>query len=110
MREKKQMSDAVATVISTGISTGVASLVAWLVARGSDRAEERRNISDQVLKVIDFAIAYPFLEDDAVCAQWPSPNLSQPDRLRYDNYCCMVFNLLENVWEFAGGNRAKMRK
>lgn len=103
------MDEVAATLISTAFSTLIASGVAWLVAHLSDRAEQRRTLNEQILKIIDLGMEYPYLEDDSICDKWPNTGMSRDDQLRYENYCCLVFNVMESIWTYCKGNRAKFR-
>ena len=105
-----QISDPVATLISTVFSTSVATGAAWLFARGAERNEDRRDLSAKIGKMIDISLQYPFVEDPAICDEWPKSHLSDDDKLRYKDYCCYVFNVMSDVWRFARGKPEAVRK
>lgn len=87
----------------------VASLVARHVATNTIRADEQRGIHDQVTKLIEIAIQHPRLENKTICDVWPDGNMTEDEKIQYDNYCCLCFNLLERVWRFHDGNHARIR-
>jgi hypothetical protein len=100
-----------ATIISTIISSIIASLFAWwLVSRVTGRYERERDIHNRVVTLIQLAMDHPVVELPSTCAKWPNPDLSEADKVRYENYCCFVFNLVVNVWEHCGKNRQKANK
>lgn len=89
-------------IFPTIISTCIASLVAYGVAYFRARYDERKAIHDMIAKMLELAMAYPHVESDEFLDNWPDvPNATDSDRLRYEIYCCYVFNLLERVWLFS---------
>jgi hypothetical protein len=97
------------TVLSTLVATAIASVVAWITARRSDRSEDRRDIHEQIEKSIELSMQYPLVEDSAVCENWPMADIGSDDRIRYNNYCCFVFNLMQHIWTFCRGDRQAIR-
>ena len=97
---------AVATLISCVVSC---SLTAWLF-KVSGKTQERRTIQDLIVKIIDISIAYPVLENDRFCLQWPQSDRHSEEAMRYDNYCCLVFNLIERLWKHCKGEPRKMQE
>jgi len=67
-------------------------------------------LRSQIDKMIDISIEYPYLEDDKYCEKWSSKDKSTVITMRYENYCCFVFNLLERGWKHFGGNKLKIEK
>ena len=61
-------------------------------------------------KVISFSIEYPYLEDDKFVGRGRRRDKTTEKAMRYDNYCCLVFNLLEQLWDFHNGNESKIAK
>jgi hypothetical protein len=96
--------------VAIGIATIVISaFVSWVTARRTIRGDERRAIFEGTARLIEWAIEYPFLEDDEFCRSWPETNRSRDDNMRYENYCCHVFNQVEHAWELFKGDELKMR-
>ena len=54
-------------------------------------------------KMVDLAITYPYLEDDAFCRSWLEADKTDERIQRYENYCCFVFNVIETIWKFCHG-------
>ena len=90
------------------LSASISAVVAFVVTRLTIRANRRQHIENLLIKVVDVSISYPRLEDDAFCAEWVKADKTDLEVMRYDNYCCLVFNLLETVWRYCGGNEEKI--
>ncbi len=88
-----------ATIISTAVSSLVASAFAWwLVEWVTARHERARDIHSRIETLIGMTMQYPVVEFESTCSKWPNADLSEEDRVRYENYCCFVFNLIGAVW------------
>lgn len=87
------------------VSAVTALLVYWIKAKSDDQRELRADIR----KMIELAMAYPHVEDAGYMAAWKNGSSQNKDDLIYDSYCCYVFNLLERIWKFCGGNQEKMQ-
>jgi hypothetical protein len=97
------------TVISTGIATTVASSVSLLVASKNKRAQERAKLLDYIMQINQLAIQYPYFEEDSFCGSWHRNKCQTDERYqRYENFCCIVFNVLEDLWRHFKGNKCKM--
>ena len=57
--------------------------------------------------MIEIGIQYPYLEDEGECKAYVKDS-RKPDSMRYENYCCFVFNLLEMIYDFCDGDRGKI--
>lgn len=90
------------------IAAVVAAVVALIVCTVTGQGNQLRFLLGMVQKVIEFSMTYPYLEDDEFCDQWPNIE-DREKRLRYDNYCCHVFNTLEHAWQYSQGDRMKMK-
>jgi hypothetical protein len=100
--------DVVATFISTIISVIISSLVAFKTAKVTLRYQERQSLDELITKIIEISIEYPYLEDDEYCAKWADVIVRDELAMRYDYYCCIVFNLIERVWRYCKGNKKKI--
>ena len=66
-------------------------------------------MDEQLFKVDALAAECPYLEDDNSCKGWKRELTIVDDRYRrYHNYCSMVFNLIENVWDYYAGKEKKI--
>jgi hypothetical protein len=91
--------DIIATLVATLLSTIVSSIVAFVTANTSTKHQERQNLKDLIIKIIEISLEYPYLEDDDYCSQWGLIDSKDEKSMRYDNYCCAVFNLIERLWK-----------
>jgi len=91
-------------LFSALLSAAVSAVVALTVVTLTLRANRRQHIENMIAKLVDVSIAYPHLEDDKFCASWNDADKTDKEVMRYDNYCCLVFNLLETLWKHCGGN------
>jgi hypothetical protein len=87
----------------------ISVFVSWLTATVTIKGDERRAIRTENMRLIEWAIEYPFLESDEYCKTWPNTTRSDDDNMRYENYCCHVFNTLQHAWELHKGNEQKIR-
>lgn len=99
--------DALATIIATITSSAVAALVAYLTVRWGLKIEDYSVIQDNLTKLIEISIQYPYLEDDNYCAKWTGSSVQSEEDLRYDNYCCLVFNLMSKAFKYYNYNDEK---
>ena len=96
-------------ILSAMVSLIVSAIVARLTVWWTANSDEKRAIREGTMRIIGWAIEYPFLESDDFCRSWPNTTRTDDDRLRYENYCCHVFNQLEHAWELFKGDERKMR-
>ena len=74
-------------------------------AQRARKSQEKQSIEQRLDKVRDISIEHPYLEDDNFCSNWPTSDRSSEKSMRYENYCCLWFNLCESIWEFYGGKK-----
>jgi hypothetical protein len=79
-----------------------------LTASWTVKGDERRAIREGNIRLMEWAIEYPFLEANAYCESWPATGRADEDNMRYENFCCHVFNQLQSAWEFCKGDTQKM--
>jgi len=73
------------------------------------KKEHRHELDAKVERLILVSIQYPYLESDEFCSAWdPLKAITDEKYMRYDNYCCLVFNLLEDIFEYFGANADKI--
>jgi hypothetical protein len=95
------------TSISAIISAVIATGVSLYVTKKSLKDQETSNLYNEIQQFILIAINYPYLEQDSFCQEY-DPNSQDEKYLRYDNYCCLVFNFLERMWKHFNGDKAKI--
>lgn len=102
--------DAQATILSAVVSTAAASLVSWLICSRTLRANERQELRDRIAQLNALTIQYPELEDDVYAQAWPPADRATGKALRYENYCCLVFNLVQSLHEHFDGDSENIRR
>jgi hypothetical protein len=101
----------ISTLISTAIATIVASSISLFVANKNKRNLERSKLLDYIMQINHLAIQYPYFEDDNFCNMWARDKcLSDEKFQRYENYCCIVFNLIEEMWRHFSGDKQKIEE
>ena len=82
-----------------GLTFLIGAIGGWISGTVKVRGQRRVAIDGLVLKLIELAMEYPYLERDSYCAAWKQDGEDSDERARYENYCCLVFNTIENAWE-----------
>jgi len=95
-------------VAAAMLSAIVSAIVAFFVSMKTLRAQRLQHIENMITKLVDVGITYPNLENDAFCANWNVADKTDKEVMRYDNYCCLVFNLLETMWKYYRGNTGQI--
>jgi hypothetical protein len=99
----------IATIYSTIISTVISTLVAVLVVYFSNKKEAKQRLLDKLYEINRLSIEYPKFEMAAFCNGYSSANSDIDENYsRYDSYCCIVFNLLEEMYLEFNGNETNM--
>lgn len=93
---------------TTIISAIVAVLVSFIVTKITIKSSDETKLKDEIFQVNQLAIEYPYFEDDDFCDKYPI--YKDEKTLRYDSYCCIVFNLLEKIWKHFGGKKDKIEE
>lgn len=90
-----------ATIIATIVSTMISSIVAVLITKSGEKASKKNSILDKIIELNNLGLEYPYLESDSFCDDFDSYKTKSDERyMRYDVYCCQVFNLLEEAFTF----------
>lgn len=90
---------AIAAIVSAIIS----AVTAFLIAYRNRKTQERLAIEDMLNKMIAFGIEYPYLESQEFCSHWSRNPAMDTESMRYDNFCCFVFNFLSRSYDFYNG-------
>lgn len=102
--------DSATTAISGLIAGTIAALVSWVICRVTLRTQRRKALDDMIDKIVMVGIEYPYLEDDDFCSSWLKTDRTTEMAMRYGNYCCLVFNMLERLWLFQKGNSNRIEQ
>jgi hypothetical protein len=106
---------ATVSVASTLLGTMLGGFITWRITRttqelqkqlamGNLKAQERTAIDAMLIKMLEFLIAYPYLENTANCHAYPNignANLRNGENAkeRYEAYCIYVFNFLMRAFK-----------
>jgi hypothetical protein len=101
--------NAASTLFSAGFSTLIASVISIIVTKRTILSQNECKLHDEILQLNLLAIEYPYFEDDDFCYAY-SPSLNSPECLRYDSYCCIVYNLLQKIWEHFNKDTTKIER
>ena len=97
----------VATLISPIIPT-VLTIVFFII---KNRFEKRKLIEERLFHIQQISFEYPYLEDEEFINTWDdfvnkSERINNKEKyLRYEQYCEMIFNLLELTYQYFGANK-----
>lgn len=94
---------ALSVIVSWLVPAAIAAVVSWLICWRTLRSGTRDRLNSQIDRLVELGVEYPLMEDDPWCDSWSRENRTE-DGMRYDNYCCFVFNVLEGLWRFNHGN------
>lgn len=104
------MAELAGSLIGAGVSIAGAA-VAWWRSYQAKWDQDRLMLQSLQNKAIELSMQYPHLERDSFCKDWPAPQgATDDDKERYDNYCCYLFNMLEQAWLVAGKKADKVPK
>jgi hypothetical protein len=92
------------------ISSGIATFAAFMLNNLSNKRQEEKRFKDELSKIIQISIQYPELEDSSFTVKYPSVKSNNTNYLRYDSYCILIFNLLEQVSILYKFKKAKIEK
>ena len=74
-------------------------------------ATEKARLNDNLNKLLDVNLQYPFVDDSVYIARWNKDKDSNSDSsLRYQTYCEYVFNFLQDVCEYYNYDRKRIAK
>ncbi|MEA4838586.1 MAG: hypothetical protein VB101_09905 [Rhodospirillaceae bacterium] len=101
---------------SSLIGAALGAFGAWWAAKESTASqrktaekdlEERKlsAINSMMLRICELGIQYPYFEDQEFCSSFR--NRCGDERIRYINYCCIIFNTINMAWHFCknSGNK-----
>jgi hypothetical protein len=75
----------------------IAGLVSFIVTNKTIESNNETKLRDEIFQINRLAIEYPYFEENKFCSQYEE--YKDEKTLRYDSYCCIVFNLLEKICE-----------
>lgn len=93
-------SQAITIAVATVISPIIPTIISIILFRINRKIEFRNLIEERLFKIQQIAFEYPFVEDDNFIKGEKMNDKKLSDYLRYEQYCEMIFNLLESAVRF----------
>jgi len=104
-------SQTVAIVVATILSPLIPTIISVIFFRINRKYEIRKLIEERLFKIQQIAFEYPYVEDDNFISGWNSfierykkgNKIEEKELwryLQYEQYCEMIFNLLELTLDF----------
>ena len=73
------------------------------------KKEKREKLVERLNKILEIGIEYPYLESKEFTSKWNQFRLSDKEEyLRYDMYCNLIFNFLNDVWQKCENDKQKV--
>jgi hypothetical protein len=93
------------------LSSGIAVCITYLTFSKQYNANEEARLNDDLNKIFEMNLQYPYLEDSLFISRWDQRNYPDNDSsYRYQTYCEYVFNFSEKVCEYYNYNKSKIDK
>lgn len=65
----------------------------------------------KLARILELTIEYPYLEDPAFTQSWVEKKDAPDDKMmRYDQFCNLIFNYLEELYNYCDGKAEKIEK
>lgn len=98
-------------IISALLSASISALISNNIAAKNNIRSEKARLNEQILSLNKILIKHPYLDDDDFCKTWPQNRTSKDKKyMRYESYCCIVFNLLEQIYKLFNGDEKKIEE
>jgi|SRR5579871_5205041 len=99
--KKEKLKNASWEIIKLLLSSTLGFLFAYITFSKQYNATEKARLNDNLNKILDVNLQYPFVDDSAFIVKWNLNKYSNTDSsLRYQTYCEYVFDFLQNVCEY----------
>jgi hypothetical protein len=106
---KEELKSASWEIIKLIISATIGFLFAYITFSKQFDANEKGRLNDNLNKILDMDMQYPYVEDSTYINWWDNHKESNNDSsLRYQTYCEFVFNFLQNTCEYFGYDKKKI--
>lgn len=103
--------DLIKILISSFISMTITFILSYIAFDRQYKIDQKRILNDNLNKIIDINMQYPFFEDSSFISRWNNGDvLSFDSSIRYQDYCLYIFNFAENVLEFYSYDTSKIEK
>ena len=106
-----------AGVIVAAAGSVAAAVSAFYSAKSSKttlelyKKEKLEKLGDDLNRILELGIQYPYFENKSFTQNWLASKSSNDERyLRYDIYCNLIFNYLQNVWTHFEYDKTKIEE
>jgi hypothetical protein len=87
------------------------SAVSYYMFSKQFNTDEKYKLNQNLNKLLDIDMQYPFLEDSAFVARWDLNKAANSDSaLRYQYYCIYVFNFLQGICDYYRYDKRKIAR
>ncbi len=103
----------VASILNVLVPTLLSGIIAfitckWQLSKEKLSSEEAR-LNEQLFNILRIQIEYPYLENVHFTNNWNRKKAKKElDYQRYDSYCCILFNFMEQIYKLYNGNKDKI--
>jgi hypothetical protein len=99
------------SIITSVITTITVTALGYYTFSKQFNADEKFRLNQNLNKLLDITLQYPFLEDSAFVAWWDkNKNSNNDSSLRYQTYCEYVFNFVDDVCDYYNYDRKEIDK
>lgn len=96
---------------TAAIATIISSIIASSLAIYLNREKKKGRLDDRLEEIIKITIQYPYLENDEFIKGWnENKNTTNDTYLRYDAFCTLLFNFLEDYCAYFNWNEKKIHE
>jgi hypothetical protein len=91
------------------ISAFLGFLFAYITFSKGFDANEKGRLNDNLNKLLEVNLQYPFVEDSIFIAKWNvNEDIGNDSALRYETYCEYLFNFAQNLCEYFKYDKRKI--
>lgn len=96
---------------AAAISSGIYALFQRHWSKEAKRRDEYLDLKKRMENILTLTIQYPYLEDKSITETWKDNMHSLDEKhMRYNQFCCVLYNFLSDLYEFYGGDSAQIQK
>ena len=107
--EKKKAKNILWDIAKLIIPAFVGFLFAYITFSKQYDATERARLNDNVNKILDLNMQYPFVINNEFINKWSkAPQSNSDSSIRYQTYCTYTFNLLQDIAEYYKYDKKKI--
>lgn len=91
------------------ITAAILAGMQWYWNNQLKRRDEEVDLHKRLESILQLTITYPYLEDESITKHWNENMNSDSEKfMRYDQFCNILFNYLEDVYKFYNGDVEKI--